>query len=510
MLLSLGNVQKVEVKPRGQGKVTPYDRDEDDGDVVMEDEVTRDQVTLFEYLSKVLLEQTKTHSINQSLWDFAMDGRVEGFIEGLRQAEAGNSPCTLANPVESSRDAMGASLIHVAYLYQNYEVGRFLVEKYPEVALKGYVTRLREDYSMNKKQTQSPLKAYFGHPLPYAGITILHLLTLSERTNDDERIRKVSDLNAEAEWLLHYLAYRHPQKGALSCLLTARVVGSFFDSDVSFGAYMGATAWHFAVCSNNRALVDIFLRFITSDETEYDHFFEVDHFGNNVLHLCILNSLEDMFTFLLHKGYEIIREKLKTIMGSEYGSIGEGINVVEKALVRQYLTHVFNHDGHTPFTLAAATGNLIMFRFLLRFQMLWHKFNGGTVADEEIDYVQGLLQLKRWAVGSQKCSLIELDGFDVPHAESQYELLHESFRLPFQRFMEAKGIRILKVPSHMRRRSSGLPYATLVQRESAIQHMLLGGDCAVDLFGLVTPHSRYSYRIESSHQCYYRRRFRRL
>ena len=38
----------------------------------------------------------------------------------------------------TERDACGATVIHTAYLLHRYEIGRWLVEKYPKVALLGY------------------------------------------------------------------------------------------------------------------------------------------------------------------------------------------------------------------------------------------------------------------------------------------------------------------------------------------------------------------------------------
>lgn len=42
--------------------------------------------------------------------------------------------------VESS-DAVGGSIIHIAYLFENYTIGRFLVQSFPEHALRGYSDR---------------------------------------------------------------------------------------------------------------------------------------------------------------------------------------------------------------------------------------------------------------------------------------------------------------------------------------------------------------------------------
>jgi hypothetical protein len=44
-----------------------------------------------------------------------------------------------ANPLLiSSVDAVGGNIIHIAYLHEHYKLGQYLVECYPEVALKGY------------------------------------------------------------------------------------------------------------------------------------------------------------------------------------------------------------------------------------------------------------------------------------------------------------------------------------------------------------------------------------
>ncbi len=36
------------------------------------------------------------------------------------------------------RDACGATIIHIAYLFENYEIGRWLVKSFPKEALSGY------------------------------------------------------------------------------------------------------------------------------------------------------------------------------------------------------------------------------------------------------------------------------------------------------------------------------------------------------------------------------------
>ena len=40
-----------------------------------------------------------------------------------------------------STDAVGGTIIHIAYLFENYKIGRFLVQNFPEHALRGYSER---------------------------------------------------------------------------------------------------------------------------------------------------------------------------------------------------------------------------------------------------------------------------------------------------------------------------------------------------------------------------------
>jgi ankyrin repeat protein len=61
--------------------------------------------------------------------------------------------------VVESVDAMGASIIHVAYLHQHYDLARTLVETFPEEALKGYSDR-------------SSYKEVDAKNMPYTGVSI--------------------------------------------------------------------------------------------------------------------------------------------------------------------------------------------------------------------------------------------------------------------------------------------------------------------------------------------------
>lgn len=79
-------------------------------------------------------------------------------------------------------DAVGATAIHVAYLYERYDIGRWMVEHFPDEALKAYSVESTFEY----------LPAEY---MPYVGQNILHL-TIMRRNH------------AEARWILDFFRDR--------------------------------------------------------------------------------------------------------------------------------------------------------------------------------------------------------------------------------------------------------------------------------------------------------------
>ena len=447
------------------------------------------------FLSALLLEQTTLHTTEQSLFDFAMDGSIELIRGGLDAALRGDSPVSLANPIEESIDAMGANLVHVAYLYENYEVGEFLARKFPEATCKGYAHVLSKAISLpNGYSFPKKLEAFVGCELPYAGVTILHLVAL--RTNDED----ISSQNGEgkkskgdvARWLLNFFESQQ----SLSKMLCSLAQGSFFDTTPIFGQYYGGLPFQFAVGSNYREMVDIFLEKIRNVDNalELDHLFATDHYGNNVLHICVINELPEMYQYLMQQAYEVIRMKLERRFKihdkmATYLELEEKINQVEKALLRHYLTEVRNHDGHTPFTLAAARGSKLMFESVLRFQMQWVKNKARPEGGIEHEtYKQGSRSQLRWRVGTLACYLISLDGFDVPHERSQESFLADEETLAlFQALTGTDGDALIKAPAadHVSRLySDNTPFEGEPALRSALEHIARGGEQCLTLLGI--------------------------
>ena len=61
-----------------------------------------------------------------------------------------------------STDAVGGSIVHIAYLFENYKIGRFLVQNFPEHALRGYSDR-------------STMSDIDPKDMPYTGVAIREL-----------------------------------------------------------------------------------------------------------------------------------------------------------------------------------------------------------------------------------------------------------------------------------------------------------------------------------------------
>ena len=80
----------------------------------------------------------------------------------------------LCNPkLIEDTDAVGGSPIHVAYLYEKYEIGRWLVSNFPDQALRPYTN----------KSTYTKLPPEY---MPYTGETILHMCII-RRKHDEVR-----------------------------------------------------------------------------------------------------------------------------------------------------------------------------------------------------------------------------------------------------------------------------------------------------------------------------------
>eukprot|EP00667_Euglena_gracilis_P003136 EG_transcript_3144 len=177
----------------------------------------------------------------------------EGRRDAVRRL-AQQDPSVLTRP-----DAVGANPIHIAFLYRQTEIGKMLVEEYPQLATSVY-----------------------GEG-EYSGENILHIAIIHQ---DVELVR----------WLLN----RDPE------LLNAETTGSFFapSGDVYFGGY----PLLFAAASNQVDIVRCILATRRTTRRRKQHHVKneittVDRFGNTALHLAVIHELPDIYDFVLEEMY---------------------------------------------------------------------------------------------------------------------------------------------------------------------------------------------------------------
>ena len=206
-------------------------------------------------------------------------------------------------------DPTGATIIHKAYLLKYYEIGHWLVNKFPELALVGYSNQVPVELS----------EVYGPEDMPYTGATVLHLVILRR---DFEEVR----------WLLDfYKDHKDSVENGLAKLLAANATGSFFGPDGDF--YFGGYPLQFAVCSNSIEIFDLVLSYastivtlesgIESDGSESGRkeslnmgpnvIFMRDSFGNTVIHLCAIHGLRKMFQHVCTTAETIIFRELKLL-----------------------------------------------------------------------------------------------------------------------------------------------------------------------------------------------------
>lgn len=278
--------------------------------------------------------------------------------------------------IEDTIDPCGANIIHIAYLFQYYELGRWLVETYPEQAFLPYSNdppRLPNSKDSGKIETEhydnksvnKHVKGACGieikpEEMPYTGENILHVLIVQKNI-------------VEIRWLLEfYKNHTHSVAYGLEVLLKACVSGAFFAEDGGF--YCGSYPLHFAVGSGSTELFDLVFAYFSSVTTESTHshssstshsekvsstsddilpskksskiqissenrirgkafeyrlkilkncdhklgnnaIFMRDRYGNNCLHICAIHQLEHMYQHIKSKAENILRTEIKLAYG---------------------------------------------------------------------------------------------------------------------------------------------------------------------------------------------------
>ena len=300
--------------------------------------------------------------VEQQLADFGKEGSLLKFVccGNLNDLISAIDEIPEASRDERvmSMDGAGATIIHIAYLFQHFHIGRYLVDRFPHLAAVRYdvVDIVGEDCRM----------------MPYLGENIMHI-AIAHRAHD------------EVEWLINYFSGKDDE--LLMELLGARAFGHFFQpSHGSIGLYFGELPIHFAACSNDFVLFDLILA------ADPNAIFFKDSYGNNVLHLCTLHQLVRMFDYISNHAKVIVRMELKKRLAKELKS-GEVDDLKFEKYVETFtnekLLHIYNNDSLTPFTLAAKEGKLDIFH-----------------------HIMNMKTKKQWSYGPVDCSVVDLVHFE--------------------------------------------------------------------------------------------------
>jgi hypothetical protein len=265
------------------------------------------------------------------------------------------------------RDPVGACVVHIAYLYQIYPVGRMLVQAYPEECLESY--GIPDDFDFEYDDEEY---------LPYTGENILHMAIVAQNIEEAKFLLEFYSGSANIE-----KSSKPPPKNGLQRLLDSCTTGHFFQpaKDKKFGVYFGEKPLLFAVCTNNESLLNLLLNYTTV----FALLTTVDGHGNNALHMCVLKNLPEMYKLICEKINEIesntLDELLKDFNGGEslpykfYKDEDElrGLRGKEGKELLPLLEESYNEDSHSPLSLAATEGVVSMFKFMLarRTTRLW-------------------------------------------------------------------------------------------------------------------------------------------
>lgn len=383
------------------------------------------------------------HNDKQKLFYYIEMGDLHNLKEQLQLCFR---DCTTA--VERKRflkryvDAVGANIVHLAYLIENYDLAHWLVETFPEVALEPYSDQLPKFIG----------EEFEGFEMPYSGENILHMVIVRRNY-------------VEVRWLLDfYKDHKDSVPNGLKTLLVANATGKFFDISGEF--YFGGYPLQFAVCSNSIDIFDLVLSFASSlevdsgeDQLEEDGastllgadvpslgpnvIFMRDTNGNTVLHLCVMHGLQDMFEHVYKVAETIISREIKLVYSQLYDTDGDqhvalesfeetsaittGYGLKPKMLkipsdekkydewvkaetfakLQERLLLVLNHDLHSPLTLAAVIKETDSASKKARKLSM-------------LTYLLKKLKTTLWTFGKEQCAEVALEGLEVKYDLSDY------------------------------------------------------------------------------------------
>jgi hypothetical protein len=327
----------------GYESMNPHGK-QDTGDLFQElvieaqDQQRADPSQIFHFIAKGNLYevQQELHRIESGILGNVKDELTGQWSAGV--SEEVYEPGPNASAVYDT-DCAGANIVHCAYLLKNYHVGRYLVQRYPRLASFPYsgsvvsLTRyiegandaggghateasvsLRSKLDALRKRLSISNDSELEKHMHYTGQNVLHILILHRNYE-------------EVRWLLDfYRDRRHSHPDCCSRILNTDATGSFFDRSGSF--YVGSSPLHFAVCSNSTAIFDLVYGHINAIGGERiggataplgpDALFSTDKYGNNVLHLCVLHGLENMYQHICDTALQVLRRKLHKLYTGYY------------------------------------------------------------------------------------------------------------------------------------------------------------------------------------------------
>ena len=189
-------------------------------------------------LQTLVRKQTLYYQDNNNLFHYVVQNDLNGlknYLESQRRLGF-NADKKL---IEDDIDPCGANIILAAYLLKKYDIGRWLVENYPDQAFLPYDNNCDgyfEDYDLDMTPDE----------MPYTGQNILHISIVHKNLG-------------EIRWLLEfYSEHKFSCESGLEILLNTAVTGTFFAADIS-DFYCGCYPIHFAAASNCPELFDLVL-----------------------------------------------------------------------------------------------------------------------------------------------------------------------------------------------------------------------------------------------------------